>query len=163
MSLVEQKLLTVLEHLRSRTSVTSGAPERLAVSAPLVTSVTSGAPERLAVSAPLVTEHLRSRMSLVEQKLLTIPEHLMSPPVFSGVCIAQSLVFCVVLCRSLFVLFFLSLYCRMVSSFCSTSDMRDLRCSGTVSSFCSTSDIRDLRCSGMVSSFCSTSDIRDLS
>ena len=37
----------------------------------------------------------------VEQELLTLLEHLHSPPVFSGVHV---LVFCVTLCRSLFVL-----------------------------------------------------------
>jgi len=31
----------------------------------------------------------------VEQELLTLPEHLSSPPVFSGVCVIQSLVLCV--------------------------------------------------------------------
>ena len=35
---------------------------------------------------------------------LTLPEHLSSPPVFSGVRVTRSLVLCVVLCRSLFVL-----------------------------------------------------------
>jgi len=40
----------------------------------------------------------------VEQELLTLPEHLSSPPVFSSVCVARSLVFCVVFCISLFVL-----------------------------------------------------------
>jgi len=44
------------------------------------------------------------RVSLVERILPTLPEHLSSHPVLSGVCIAQSLVFCVVFCRSLFVL-----------------------------------------------------------
>ena len=34
-------------------------------------------------------------MPLVEQELLTLPEHLSSPPVFSGVCVTQSLVLCV--------------------------------------------------------------------
>ena len=38
---------------------------------------------------------------LVEQELLTLPEHLSSPPVFSGVRVTRSLVFCVVFCRSL--------------------------------------------------------------
>ena len=33
--------------------------------------------------------------ALVEQKLLTLPEHLSSPPVFSGVCVTLSLVLCV--------------------------------------------------------------------
>ena len=49
------------------------------------------------------------REPLVEQELLTIPEHMSSPSVFSGVCVARSLVFCVVFCRLLFVLFSLSL------------------------------------------------------
>ena len=46
-------------------------------------------------------------VSHVEQELLTPLEHLImnSPLVFSGVCVAQSLVFCVMFCRSLFVLF----------------------------------------------------------
>jgi hypothetical protein len=43
------------------------------------------------------------RMPLVEQELLSLPEHACSFPVFSGVCVAQSLVFCVVFCKSLFV------------------------------------------------------------
>ena len=43
------------------------------------------------------------RMPLVEQELLSLPEHLCSSPVFSGVRVAQSLVFCVVFCKSLFV------------------------------------------------------------
>ena len=33
--------------------------------------------------------------SLVEQELLTFPEHPSSPPLFTGVCVAQSLVLCV--------------------------------------------------------------------
>ena len=41
---------------------------------------------------------------LVEQELLTLYDHLSSHPVFSGVRVARSLVFCVVFCRSLFVL-----------------------------------------------------------
>ena len=35
---------------------------------------------------------LTRRVPLVEQDLLTIPEHLASPPVFSGVCVTRSLV-----------------------------------------------------------------------
>jgi hypothetical protein len=43
--------------------------------------------------------------SLVKQELLTLPEHLNSPLVFSGVHVALSLVFCVIFCRPcLFVL-----------------------------------------------------------
>ena len=48
----------------------------------------------------------------MEQELLTLPEHLSSPTVFSGVHDAQSLVFCVMYCRSLFILhsfFFLAI------------------------------------------------------
>jgi len=43
------------------------------------------------------------RMSLVEQELLTLPEHLSSPPSFKWVRVALSVVSCVVFCRSLFV------------------------------------------------------------
>jgi hypothetical protein len=44
------------------------------------------------------------RVTIVEQELLTLPEHLRPPRVFCGVRVARSLVFCVVFCRSLFVL-----------------------------------------------------------
>ena len=37
------------------------------------------------------------RVSLVEQELLTLPEHLSSSPVFSGVCVTWSLILCVCL------------------------------------------------------------------
>jgi hypothetical protein len=47
--------------------------------------------------------------SHVEQELVFLTEHVGSP-VFSGVCIAQSFVFCVMF-NSSFVLFLLSLYC----------------------------------------------------
>ena len=40
---------------------------------------------------------------LVKQELISIPEYMCSRPVFSGVRVAQYSVFCVVLCRSLFV------------------------------------------------------------
>ena len=43
------------------------------------------------------------RMPLVEQELLSLPEHMCSSPDFIGVCVAQSLVFCVVFCRLYFV------------------------------------------------------------
>jgi uncharacterized membrane protein len=43
-------------------------------------------------------------VSLVEQELLTLPEHLSSPSIFSGVRITRSLVLCVMFCRLLFVL-----------------------------------------------------------
>ena len=47
-------------------------------------------------------------MALVEKQLATRPEYMSSPPVFSGVRVARSLVFYVVLCRSVFV--FLSFF-----------------------------------------------------
>ena len=40
---------------------------------------------------------LTRRVPLVEQKLLTLPEHLSSPPVFSGVRVTRSLVYLYVL------------------------------------------------------------------
>ena len=43
----------------------------------------------------------------MKQELLTLPGNMNSRPVFSGVRVAQSLVFCVVYCGSLFVIFFL--------------------------------------------------------
>ena len=54
------------------------------------------------------------RMPHVEQDILTFHEHLSSPPVFSGVRVARSFIFCVMFCRSLFALlffFFLLLCC----------------------------------------------------
>jgi hypothetical protein len=54
------------------------------------------------------------RVSLVEQELSTLPEQLSLSPVFSGVRVTRSLVLCVMLCRSLFVLlssFFWPLCC----------------------------------------------------
>ena len=61
------------------------------------------------------------RVSLVEQELPTIPDHLSLPQVFSGVDVARALVFCVVFCRSSFVLlsFFFWLLCYSVV--CQTS------------------------------------------
>jgi hypothetical protein len=44
------------------------------------------------------------RVSHVEQELLTLLVHPSSPPVFSRVHVAPTLVFCVMFCRSLFVL-----------------------------------------------------------
>jgi len=43
----------------------------------------------------------------MEQKLLALTEHLSSLQVFSGVCVARLLVFCLMFCRSLFVLLIL--------------------------------------------------------
>ena len=47
---------------------------------------------------------LTRRVSLVKQELPTLPEHLSSTSVFSRVRVTRSLVFCVMFCRSLFVL-----------------------------------------------------------
>ena len=46
-------------------------------------------------------------MPLVEQELLSLPEGMSSASVFSEVRVARSLIFCVVFCRSLFVLLYL--------------------------------------------------------
>jgi len=45
----------------------------------------------------------------VEQEPLALPGHMSSLPVFSGVRVARSLVFCVMFCRSSFVLFLLTI------------------------------------------------------
>ena len=47
---------------------------------------------------------LTRRIPLVEQELPTLPEHLSSSLVFSGVRVTRSLVLCVMFCRTLFVL-----------------------------------------------------------
>ena len=58
-----------------------------------------------------------SNMTGVEQELLTFPRVSKFTPVFSGVHVAQSLVFCVVFCRLLFVLFVLFLLVFLLSVF----------------------------------------------
>ena len=55
------------------------------------------------------------QMSHVEQELLTLPQHLISPPVFCGVGVARSLAFSVVFCRSLFALLYLFLLAIVLS------------------------------------------------
>ena len=52
----------------------------------------------------------------MEQELLTLPEHLSSRPGFTGVRVVRSLVFCVVFCRSLFVLLFFFFFFVIVLS-----------------------------------------------
>ena len=54
----------------------------------------------LFILAGFLTRETR-RISLVEQERFTLPEHLSSPPVFSGVRFARSFVFCVLLDRCL--------------------------------------------------------------
>ena len=56
----------------------------------------------------------------MEQEILTLQQHLISPLVFSGVRVARSLIFCVVYCRWLFVLlsfFFWPLCCPLIYGF----------------------------------------------
>jgi hypothetical protein len=48
--------------------------------------------------------------ALVKQELPTLPNHMRSSPICCGVRFIQSLVFCVVFCGCLFVLFFQPLY-----------------------------------------------------
>jgi hypothetical protein len=50
---------------------------------------------------------LTRRVSLVEQELLTLPEHLSSPPVFSGGRVTRSYVLLIVVCP--FILFLLAI------------------------------------------------------
>ena len=47
-------------------------------------------------------------LKLVEQELPILPENLSSTPIFSGVLVTWSVVFCVVFCKSLFVLRFMA-------------------------------------------------------
>ena len=54
------------------------------------------------------------RVSLMEQQLLSLPDHMTSLPVFRGIRVARSLVFCVMFCKSLFVLFFWPLCCLSI-------------------------------------------------
>ena len=61
----------------------------------------------ITLSVMLVVTRLTRRVSLVEQKLLILPEHMSSLPGFSGVRVTSSLVFCIMFCRSLFVPFVL--------------------------------------------------------
>ena len=53
------------------------------------------------------------RVPLVEQELPTLPEHLSSPQVFSGVPVTRSLVLYVMFCTSLFVLLAIVLSVRV--------------------------------------------------
>jgi hypothetical protein len=46
------------------------------------------------------------QVPLVEQEVLNLPERLILPPVSSGARVVRPIAFCVVFCRSLFVLLF---------------------------------------------------------
>ena len=59
---------------------------------------------------------LTRRVSLVEQELPTLPQHLSSPPIFSEVPVTRSLVLCGMVCKSLFVLFYVS-FCPLCCLF----------------------------------------------
>jgi len=61
----------------------------------------------------------RLRVTLLEQKLLTLPEQLSSPSFFTGVRVAQSLVYCVILTIvCLFVLFRLVIVLSVLDLWC---------------------------------------------
>jgi hypothetical protein len=53
------------------------------------------------VNKPVNKALVWTKQTMTEQELLTLPEHLSSPPDFSVARVARSLVFCVVFCRSL--------------------------------------------------------------
>jgi hypothetical protein len=53
---------------------------------------------------PRFVTRVTRRVPLVEQELLNLSGNLSSPPVFSGIRVVRSLVFCEVFCISLFVL-----------------------------------------------------------
>ena len=58
-----------------------------------------------------MTYHL---VPLVEQELLTLPEHLSSPPVFSGARVIRSLVLCVCFVDRCLYFFFWPLRCLSI-------------------------------------------------
>jgi hypothetical protein len=66
--------------------------------------VTSGARTAYPSGAPEFAATVTWWVSLMEQELLTLPEHLNSPSVFIGVRVARSLVFCVAFSGSLLIL-----------------------------------------------------------
>ena len=68
------------------------------------------------VISTFVTRATR-RAPHLEQELLILPELLSSPPVFSGVHNARSLVFCVMFCRSSFVLYLLAIVLSVLLRF----------------------------------------------
>jgi hypothetical protein len=65
---------------------------------------------------------LTRRVSLVEQILLTLPDHLSSPPVFSGVRVTRSLVLYVCFVVRLFVLLYLFFLTIVLSVFLRYTD-----------------------------------------
>jgi hypothetical protein len=80
---------------------------------PLIICNARSFPHLLLIITGVVTRATR-QVPLVEQELPIISEHMRSPPVFSGIGAAWSFYFCVMFCRTLFVLwyfFFWPLYC----------------------------------------------------
>ena len=73
---------------------------------PLVVSTSRSFPHSRFITQ-FVTR-LTRRVTLVEQELLILPEHMSSPSVFSGVRVTRSLVLCM-FCRSLLVPFLLAI------------------------------------------------------
>ena len=71
---------------------------------PLVVSTSRSLPHSWLITGFVI--RLTRRVPLVEHELLTLPDHLSSPPVFRAVRVTRSLVLCVMFCRSLFVLLF---------------------------------------------------------
>jgi ABC-type multidrug transport system fused ATPase/permease subunit len=57
----------------------------------------------------LLVTRLTRCVPLLERKLLTLPEHLNSPPVFNGIRVTRSFVLCAMFCTSLVVLFLLAI------------------------------------------------------
>ena len=84
---------------------------------PLVVSTSRSFPHSRLITR-FVTR-LTRRVPLVEQELLTFPEHLSSPPVFSGVRVTRSLVLCVC-------------FVDRCSSFCTFSFGQCVVCSSSV-------------------------------
>jgi hypothetical protein len=75
---------------------------------PLVVNTTRSFPHSWLITGS--TTRLTRRVSLVEEELITLPEHLSSPPVCSGVRVSRSLVLCacfVERCLSFCIFFFL--------------------------------------------------------
>jgi hypothetical protein len=76
---------------------------------PLVVSTSRSFPHSRLITG-FVTR-LTPRVPLAEQELLTLPEHMISPPVFSGVRVTRSLVLCVCFVDRCLYFFFCPLCC----------------------------------------------------
>ena len=110
--LIKSYIFLLIFLLKQHTSMVHYALHRNTHWIPLVISTSRFFPH-----AWLITEFVTRvawRVPLMEQELLTLLDHMSSPLVFSRARVAQSLVFCVALCRSLsvrFSFFFWPLYC----------------------------------------------------